>query len=491
MTWWHYLILVNFYLVLFYGFYVLLLQRETFFQLNRVYLVNAAILSFLIPVIHSGWVQNLFITRRVQSTIYSHPAIIYQFKPGEDSHLNLGQIFGSLYLIGIVFLSIRLIWQLVQLNKIIRQAKQTVSYSFFNRIKLEDNPANRAVITAHEQAHARQWHSVDVLIIELVMIVNWFNPVIYFYRLAIKHIHEFIADKQALKSGTTRAEYALLLLSKTFDAPAHQLVNPFFNKSLLKRRILMLHKGNSKKMALAKYGLSAPLFILMLILSSATVNNSKTIKVINKKAGDVFSTTATDALSDIAHAGIPDDLPKSIPLKAIGKKVVHPITEPAVEQKLPESAGYTTVEKMPEFPDGLGAFFQFIAKNIKYPAEMRENNIQGKAIMTFVIEPDGSVSNVKSMRDPGFGAGEEAERVIALSPKWQPAIQNGKAVRIQSSITISFTLTADYEDVKPKMIDTVKSSTSATNNNPVRSAKLNGKEYNRGLNNLTQAVFNK
>jgi beta-lactamase regulating signal transducer with metallopeptidase domain len=67
--------------------------------------------------------------------------------------------------------------------------------------------------------HARQWHSADVLIIEAVMIINWFNPIVYLYRFAIKHVHEFIADRQALKAGTNKADYAMLLLSQTFDTP--------------------------------------------------------------------------------------------------------------------------------------------------------------------------------------------------------------------------------------------------------------------------------
>src|ERR1700750_1406895 len=98
MTWWHYLILVNFYLVLFFGFYAFLLRKETFFQLNRIYLVAAAILSFCIPLIQAGWVQNLFITREVQSTIYGGDmaAAVYNFtiKPGisAQSGLTLGQI---------------------------------------------------------------------------------------------------------------------------------------------------------------------------------------------------------------------------------------------------------------------------------------------------------------------------------------------------------------------------------------------------------------
>jgi len=451
MTWWHYLILVNFYLVLFYGFYALLLQKETFFQLNRVYLVNAAILSFLIPLIHSGWVQNLFITQRVQSTIYSSPALMmYQFKPIEDTHLNLGQLFAGLYLAGIAILSLRLTWQLIQLNRIIRQPKSGASYSFFNRIRLEEDPANRKVIMAHELAHVRQWHSIDVLIVEVVMIINWFNPVIYFYRIAIKNIHEYIADKQALDTGTTRAEYALLLLSKTFGAPAHELVNPFFSKSLLKRRILMLQRGNSKKVALAKYGLSAPLFVLMLILSSATVNNSKTINVINKKAETVFLTPASDAIQGITNAEIPNSLPPVTEIKnPITKKADVQKAEPVIEPGTADEEVFISVEKMPEFPGGLNAFFQFVGRNILYPTDMREKNIQGKAYISFVVEKDGSVDEIKSIKDPGYGSGEEAAMVISASPRWKPGIQNGKAVRVQYTVPINFTLAAETEETKP------------------------------------------
>jgi beta-lactamase regulating signal transducer with metallopeptidase domain len=90
------------------------------------------------------------------------------------------------------------------------------------------------------------------------MIINWFNPVVYLYRFAIKHIHEYIADRQAIKAGNDKAEYALLLLSQTFNAPAHQLVNPFYNHSLLKQRIMMLQKNKSQRIKLLKYGCRHP-----------------------------------------------------------------------------------------------------------------------------------------------------------------------------------------------------------------------------------------
>jgi beta-lactamase regulating signal transducer with metallopeptidase domain len=261
MAWWHYLLLVNIYLTLFFGFYALLLRRETFFQLNRIYLVGAALLSFFIPLIQAEWVQNLFITQKVQYAFYGNGSDINitALAPIQDTPYTLGEIMVMIYLAGVIVLALRLMWQFIQLRRVIKQATPSATpYSFFNTVNVAEDTENREVIMAHEHVHAQQWHSADVLIIEAVTIINWFNPVVHLYRFAIKHIHEYIADRQAIKAGNDKAEYALLLLSQTFNAPAHQLVNPFYNHSLLKQRIMMLQKNKSQRVKLLKYGLSAP-----------------------------------------------------------------------------------------------------------------------------------------------------------------------------------------------------------------------------------------
>ena len=293
MSGWQYLLLVNLYLVLFYGFYLLLLRKETFFHLNRIFLVSSGILSFIIPVIHSDWVKNLFITQKVQNTIsqYSSPIFVYHFKNIEEHHLTFGQILLSVYGLGAAILIARFIWQLISLKRIIEKPEVSGAFSFFRSIKLGANLDNLEIITAHEQAHASQWHSVDVLLIEAVAIINWFNPIVYLYRLEIKHVHEFIADREALENGIDKAEYAMLLLSQTFKTP-HQLVNPFFNHSLLKQRIIMLQKNRSRYTALLKYGLSAPLFVLMMVLASVTISKSNTIKLITSKTEHLLYKTA-------------------------------------------------------------------------------------------------------------------------------------------------------------------------------------------------------
>ncbi|MFB0499530.1 TonB family protein [Mucilaginibacter sp. OAE612] len=460
MSWWQYLLLVNIYLLLFYGFYVLLLRKETFFQLNRLYLVSAALLSFMIPVIQANWVQNLFITQQVKYTLYSSPVLVYHFKPIEESPISIGEVLFIIYAAGIVFLSLRLIWQLFKLKKVISQPQSQVSYSFFKTVKLNADGEENAAIATHEDVHAKQWHSADVLLVELVMIINWFNPIVYFYRRAIKHIHEFIADRHAVEAGTDKADYAMLLLSQTFNTPSHNLVNSFFNKSLLKERIIMLQKNKSHRITLIKYGLSAPLFILMMVLSSATINNSDTIAVINTKADKVFSTPA----SKVAEITIDE------PLK-LERPVVAADTSPV----------YTAVARLPEFPGGLGAFGKFLSTNIKYPATAREQKIQGRVIITFVVEKDGTLSNERIVKGITDDLNNEALRVIKLSPNWKPGMQGNRTVRTQYSVPISFTLAPSDDTTKTTAPVTFSIASAQSGSDPVFTSVEQVPEFKGGL----------
>lgn len=442
MNWWQYLLLVNLYLVLFYGFYALLLRRETFFQLNRIYLVSAVLLSFFIPLIQAGWVQNLFITQKVEYTIYGNPIIIVGLKPVADIPVNWGQLFAGLYLAGVAFWALKLVWKLITLSKIIKKPMQDTPFSFFKKIEVSEQSSGSHIINAHEQVHAKQWHSADVLIIEAVMIVNWFNPVVYFYRRAIKHIHEFIADSEAIKTADSKAEYALLLLTQTFNAPQHRLLNHFFNKSLLKQRIIMLQKDRSQRIKLLKYGLSAPLFILMLILSSATVNNSKAVTIINKKAALVFAAPAITSIT-IDPPAVVADSSQSIKLQNEHLQIVAGNTNTIKSDtpKINDEPVFAAVEQEPQFIGGPEKFTEFLARNIKYPPSLAANNLQGKAIVSFIIEKDGSLSNVKALAGPNKDAEDEAVRVVSLtSGKWMPGLQNHQYVRVQYTVPISFAL---------------------------------------------------
>ena len=446
MIWWQYLLLVNLYLVLFYGFYVLLLRSETFFNLNRAYLVTSSLLSFFIPLIHSRWISTLFITQKVQQTIfvYAKPVAVYQIRPIEQTYISTGTLLFFIYAAGAAFLALRLVGQLLSLSKLIDQPEEATAFSFFKKISLGSKLEGREIIAEHERVHARQWHSADIMLIEVIAIINWFNPIVYLYKRGIKHIHEYIADRLALTNGTTKAEYALLLLSQSLKTPASQLVNPFYNQSLLKQRIMMLHKDRSKYRALLKYGLSAPLFMLMLVLSSAAVLKTHTVKFFNS-APDVLLLSPTSAVDvksrqpekskvlvnggqDNAVIVANENKPASIKLKANSGQVIA--TDPI----------FLSVEQEPEFKGGMRQFYQFLAANLNYPEAMIKFNVQGKVFVTMTVEKDGSLTDIKSLRDIGYGSAEEAIRVLKLSPKWQPGYQNGHPVRVRYTLPILFNL---------------------------------------------------
>jgi TonB family protein len=276
------------------------------------------------------------------------------------------------------------------------------------------------------------------------MIINWFNPVVYLYRYTIKHIHEYIADRQAVKTGTNKSDYALLLVSQTFNAPAHKLVNPFYNHSLLKLRIIMLQKNRSKRMALIKYGLSAPLFVLMLVLSSATVYNSKTVGFVNKKVDQVLLEPATQPDIIIDSTTMIKNPAAAPPLAVADKQVKTEevsLTKTAKEAEADDSLPiFTSVEQVPQFVGGIDAFYTYLAKNIRYPAAMRDAGVQGRVILSFVVERDGSLTDVRITRGVADEIDQEALRVIKASPKWEPGVQNGRLVRVAYSVPISFNL---------------------------------------------------
>lgn len=159
----------------------------------------------------------------------------------------------------------------------------------------------------------------------------------------------------------------------------------------------MIQKDKSQKSALLKYLLTVPLFVLMLTLSSATITRNEA--------------TITS------------------------EKVLFP-----PQQK--DNKVFTEVEHEPNFPGGLNKFYKFLQQNIKYPTEARKKKVEGKVFITFIIEKDGSFSHLRVVRDPGYGCGAEALRVMKLSPKWNAGVQNGHKVRVQYTMPINFTLKA-------------------------------------------------
>jgi TonB family protein len=446
MNWLNYLLQVNLYLILFYGFYRMLLRTETFFNLNRGYLVASAALAFFIPLMQSEWVRSWFVTEQISQTITTlyDPQVFY-VQASEQAHtLTLGDFMAVFYIVGILIGIARFGGNLVFLGKMMKrkivQKDSKQAFSFFNVLFVSKELKNRSTIMKHEFVHIRQLHSADVMLFELIAIFNWFNPVVYLYKSSIKHIHEFIADEVASRNEASKAEYAMLLFQEQFGVQAIPLTNNFFNQSLLKLRIKMLNKERSTQTAMLKYGLIAPLFMLMIVVSSATLA-SKELTKIEKKVEELYEENLEEVIvkpSKTAREVFTDEN-----LDLSGALIISPdlVDEVRAVQKSKRDTNqvFDAVEQQAEFVGGMNAFSKFLQENLKYPESAQRANISGKVYTQFIVNTDGSISNVTILKSLGFGCDEEAMRVIKLS-KWMPGKHHGQVVKSRFTVPIMFSL---------------------------------------------------
>ncbi|SHE54260.1 M56 family metallopeptidase [Pedobacter caeni] len=274
-----YLLQANIYLLVFYAFYQLLLRTETYFTLNRIYLLSAVVLSFVIPIIKLDWSFQEAINPVIKSQIKSVWLESESFPttgPDWKDYLVL------VYLTGLILSSILFIYRLILLKKIISNPVKGMAFSFFRIKVIDPDLQGLDLINHHEEAHIKQWHSLDILLVEFVSLFSWFNPVVYAYKFSLKNLHEYLADERVVSLNGEKKKYAYFLLSKSLETmPA--LVNPFIKQSQVKLRIAMLQKKRSNKLNLLKYGLYLPLILIAVLCSSAIIDQKTTVEI-NREA---------------------------------------------------------------------------------------------------------------------------------------------------------------------------------------------------------------
>ena len=438
MNWLFYLLQVNLYLVLFFGFYRFFLAKETFFNINRGYLVLSAALSFFIPVMQFAWVRKLFVAEGVHDSVVNLYAIQGTLiRPSvEVSGMNWGQLLAFVYITGVLIALIRFSLNLVYLGKLMRgKLKGELSnqaFSFFGFLSVTNDLPKRSTIIQHEHVHIKQLHSADVLLFELVAIFNWFNPIVYAYKQSIRLIHEFIADEIASQEEASKADYALLLFHQQFGLQPVPLTNTFFNPSLLKLRIAMLQKERSDRDSLLKYGFIAPLFLLMLTLSSATLATKSLAKVEKQMEQLSKQTVAPQVPSRTAQKVLAND---GIDLSSAF------IVSPSIAEEMNTKVKKVDEREQPaSFKGGLDGLAMYLSANLKYPAEAQDKKITGVVYIQLVVNVDGKASDFKVLKGLGGGCQEEALRVLQQVEGWIPALSKGKLVSSTLVIPINFML---------------------------------------------------
>lgn len=412
-------------LIVLYFFYWAMLRKDTHFRLNRSVLLFSLLSSLLVPIVNIYIIASEQLKAEIPMFYASiNEVIIKSTAPATASvgnPINWWRIVTIIYGIGAFVVMGRLVYQAIylrvmtKLSKTIRKGEFTIvvmnaditPFAYFNKIFIPVSKADDVsieTIVSHERAHQQQLHYVDLFIMELVTVIQWFNPIVWLYERSLKETHEYLADETVLKRGQHKGEYQALLVNEALGGPVFSLTNQF-NQSLIKKRIRMMTKMKSPRLSQLKALLVFPLMMLILV---AFANPNGVIQ--NKIASVVLKDT----------------------VKIIETKATPPP---------PDADGpLTFVEKMPEFPGGVDSMMHYLGKNIKYPSIAMKMGIQGRVVAQFVVDKTGKVSNIKIIRALGGGCDEEAIRVIKAMPLWKPGYDKGKLVSVYFTLPVIFAL---------------------------------------------------
>ena len=473
-----YLIKINVALMLLYGFYRLTVSRDTFFGLRRLTLWLIYAVALMVPALNlEYWVRDTP-TMESMANVYAdtfYPVVVVK---AQASGITWMDMLLGIYWVGVAVLSLRLVWQLFSIIRLaVISRKQEVEsitvhllrgegspFSFFRWVfmypsTLEGKQLHEVMV--HECTHVSGLHSLDTLFSELFSIACWFNPFAWLMKQEVRMNLEYLADESVLSDGNARKSYQYHLLGLAYRQPkdSAQIANNF-NLLPLKKRIKMMNKRRTSEIGKAKYLLFAPLAGALLMVS----NIESVAREIGEQIPEVAEVQqkAEQALNaDVAVANpTAEEAKAAAEAKKAEEAKAAELAKLEAEQKAEAKASdaiapadttknvvYDVTETLPQFPGGQGVMMKYLAANIKYPASAVKAKKQGRVIVAFVIQKDGSVTNARIVKsvDPELDA--EALRIVKAMPNWTPGTQDGKPVNVNYTIPVVFSLYK--EDVTP------------------------------------------
>ena len=424
-------------LAVFYMFYRLMLARETFHRVNRIVLLLTAVASYVLPLCVITIHETVVMQRAAHVAVGSFQVDMMNEEPATP----LWQIIlPILFIIGMLVTLVHTLSSLFRIIRIIRHSEQypqtdgtticvtgnasLTPFSWMHYIVMNrsDYETGDAAILAHERGHIRLHHSWDLLFVDTLTALQWYNPAMWMLRSDLRAIHEYEADAAVLSQGINARQYQYLLITKAAGIGGYSLANGISHSTLKNRINMMLHTKSNRSRLLK-------LLALLPIVGIALAVNAE--KVVDVRYDEPQKQNTKKKVKGVAE-----------------KKADTSETNTAVGTFEPVQGDvFDVVEEMPQYPGGPQALFKFLGENVQYPAEAEKAGIQGRVIATFVVEKDGSISQptiVKSV-DPLLDA--EAIRVISAMPNWIPGKQNGKVVRVKYTVPLSFNLDGGGEEV--------------------------------------------
>ena len=451
-------------LAAFYLFYRLLLSRETFHRFNRVALLSILLLSCLLPLVEVT-VEKQTEVHQTMMTLEQWLMLADMMNTAEAMDLQAEEVTVTwiqvallVYLAGILFFALRNGYSLLKLGGLLKSGRKEnlskytgdgekvtlivhehdiapFSWMKYIVISKKDLDENGREILIHELAHIQNRHSWDLLVADICIFFQWFNPASWLLKQELQNIHEYEADETVIEKGVDAKQYQLLLIKKAVGTRLYSMANSF-NHSKLKKRITMMLKEKSNPWAKLKY-----LYILPVAAIAVTAFARPEIS----ETAEEISAVKVNDLTAIVEAKVTKTIEEAVQVSTVLKDTAKPVEVkyiPAeVGDKLQGSPVFEMVEQMPEFPGGgMSAALEYIQKNMQYPESAKENGTQGRVTVQFVVDKAGNVTEPKVLRPVDKELDAEAIRLVKSMPKWKPGMQKGQAVAVKFTMPVLFRL---------------------------------------------------
>ncbi len=408
----NYLVESNLCLLCFGLFYLFFISNETDFKFRRYYLIIISLLSLSAPLLKFGTAPSIGLgifseipTRILPELVISLQSDLVASSPISASLFYLQWVYWAIaFIITQIFLFqlMQLVWfTFSKSTRVVKKKNYLLintngvlpTFSFFNLLffdntnQLTDQERERVI--KHELTHIKQRHSLDIILMEIIKILFWFNPMVWYLRRETREVHEYLADDNVLKT-VDKSGYSALL-AKMALSQANISLGHHFSKSTTLKRIKMM---NNKKRNVTTW--KAITMVLMITFTTTIVScNDEALK------NEIASVDQSDVLNIVDKTATPE-------------------------------GGFT-------------AYFEHLASQLKYPAQARKAGIEGKVYVRFIVNKDGSLSNVEVVKGIGAGCDEAARKAVAEAGiSWSIPMQGGKAVRQRLILPITFKLDNDH-----------------------------------------------
>jgi len=404
-------------ITLLYTFYWILLKRDTFYNLNRSYLLISILFSFVLPFLNFNLLLPKSDVFDALTRLSSPGNSLASPENSEIGNYSTG-IFQStqwlfyLYLAGVLYFTIRLVVGILKIFKLAKTGERSkhngvsliftredfapfsfLNMIFINKVLIKGDQLDE--ILDHEYIHSKQYHSIDLLIMELMLIIQWFNPIVWLVKKSLKETHEYLVDNNIVKKGYDKGEYQRILLCYIKGVKMVGVSNNF-NRLLLKKRIQMMLQPESSKLSKFKILLSIPLILLILLVFACSgIRNDST---------------------QTAIISVPDP-----------EQIVPDPNDTTDYSKMI----YFTVDEMPTFQGGnINRFRKYVMVETKIPNGITVDSDTIRIFVQFIVTPEGKVDKVQVITPVHPDIDKEVLKVVESSPLWKPGKQKGQLTNV-------------------------------------------------------------